>query len=233
MDQPLPIPTTVVTMLTFKQYVATLPTWEQHRSSFWFLISTCLPLLIVLSPNPTNLSRSSLFLMVPTLQRPCPLVGDLLFVMALGLSIALARASAPGLHTVLKAMAFYLQSDLSTASSLSFLLLILGQPASRPTIWVLSPTLTKASPMTLFMPTGAQLIIHDQLITGHFPSRICEAATGPELIGYLRNRNHWTQREWQSMDLLTLKAAITKHSQYHVNVVKFIHDKLPMATIRQ
>jgi hypothetical protein len=74
------------------------------------------------------------------------------------------------------------------------------------------PVNLSSDPHPLLPSTGAQLVIQDKLITGRFPSRICEAASGPELMGYLRNRNHWTQREWNSIDLSTFKAVIAKHS---------------------
>jgi hypothetical protein len=110
-----------------------------RRSSSWFLLSTCTPLSTPLSPNPTNLSRFSLCRMAPKSPRRCPSVGVLLSLMALALLTVLAWALTPGLHTVLKVMASSLHYDFSTVCSPSFLLLILGQPALRLTIWASSP----------------------------------------------------------------------------------------------
>jgi hypothetical protein len=142
LDQPLPIPATVVTLVTFEQYVATLPTWEQH---LFASIELLVPPFHLHALINSTLSKSDKPLQIqlcriaPKSPRQCPSVGALLSLMALALLIVLARALAPGLHTMLKVMAFSLPYDFSTAFNPSFLLLILGQPASRLTIWASSP----------------------------------------------------------------------------------------------
>jgi hypothetical protein len=84
------------------------------------------------------------------------------------------------------------------------------------------------------MPTtGAQLILQDQTITGHYASRICAAAATPELVPNLQKRNSWSQREWQTINLDIYSSIIRRNSHHHINVVKYIHDKPPTATIRQ
>jgi hypothetical protein len=85
----------------------------------------------------------------------------------------------------------------------------------------------------LLPSTGVHLMIGQSTVTGHYPSRIREAAASPELIGYLRRRNHWTKHDWDTIDLRVYHQLIARNSHRHVNVVKLIHDKLPTATIHQ
>jgi hypothetical protein len=77
------------------------------------------------------------------------------------------------------------------------------------------------------------LTIADATVTGHYPARIREATTTPELLGYLRRRNIWTQTDWACIDIPVYQHIIARTSHSHVNVVEFIHDKLYTATIRQ
>jgi exonuclease III len=93
------------------------------------------------------------------------------------------------------------------------------------------PSATLIAP--LLSTTGVSLTIRDATVTGHYPSRIREAATTPELLGYLRRRNFWTHTDWACIDIPVYQRIIARNSHRHVNVVKFIHDKLPTATIRQ
>jgi hypothetical protein len=53
-----------------------------------------------------------------------------------------------------------------------------------------------SNPLVPMMPTtGAQLIIQDQTITGHYASCIRAAAAALELVAYLRKRNSWSPTE--------------------------------------
>jgi hypothetical protein len=91
-----------------------------------------------------------------------------------------------------------------------------------------------ANPRVPMTPTtGAQLILQDQTITGHYASRIRAAAATPDLVAYLRKRNTWSRREWLTINLEVYSSIIRRNSHRHINVVKYIHDKLPTATIRQ
>jgi hypothetical protein len=96
---------------------------------------------------------------------------------------------------------------------------------------------TKFPSETLLAPllpsTGVSLTIGNATVTGHYLSRIREAATTPELVGYLRHRNFWTATDWACIDIPVYQRIIARNSHRHVNVVTFIHDKLPTATIRQ
>jgi hypothetical protein len=84
------------------------------------------------------------------------------------------------------------------------------------------------------MPTtSARLIIQDRTITGHYASRIRAAAATPDLVAYLRKRNTWSRSEWHTIHLEVYSSIIRRDSHRHINVVKYIHDKLPTATIRQ
>jgi hypothetical protein len=85
----------------------------------------------------------------------------------------------------------------------------------------------------LLPSTGVNLMICKSTVTGHYPSRIREAAASPELIGYLGRRNHWTQHDWGTIDLQVYQQIISRNSHQHFNVVKCIHNKLLTATIRQ
>jgi hypothetical protein len=63
------------------------------------------------------------------------------------------------------------------------------------------------------MPTtGAQLILQDQTITGHYASRIRAAAATPELVAYLRKRNTWSHREWETINLEVYSSIIRRNS---------------------
>jgi hypothetical protein len=93
------------------------------------------------------------------------------------------------------------------------------------------PSATLVAP--LLPSTGVSLTIGDATVTGHYPSRIREAASTPELLGYLCRQNVWTQTEWACIDIPVYQRIIARNLHQHVNVVKFIHDKLPTATVQQ
>jgi hypothetical protein len=85
----------------------------------------------------------------------------------------------------------------------------------------------------LLPSTGAHLCIGDRTITGHYSRRIREAASLPEYIEHLSKANHWIQAEWKTIDLVVFKRLIARNTHRHVNVVKYVHGKLPTAAIRQ
>jgi hypothetical protein len=85
----------------------------------------------------------------------------------------------------------------------------------------------------LLPSTGAHLCIGDRTITGHYSGRIREAASLPAYIAHLCKANHWVTAEWTNIDLVVYKRLIARNTHRHVNVVKYVHDKLPTATIRQ
>jgi hypothetical protein len=90
------------------------------------------------------------------------------------------------------------------------------------------------NPQTIapLMPTtGVHLNIDSNTITGHYSTRIRTAAATPDIIQFLRKKNSWSTREWESINLDIYSSIIRRNTHRHVNVVKFIHDKLPTAII--
>jgi hypothetical protein len=85
----------------------------------------------------------------------------------------------------------------------------------------------------LMPTTGVHLNIDSKTITGHYSTRIRTAAATPAIIQFLRKKNSWSTSEWDSINLDIYSSIIRRNVHRHVNVVKFIHDKLPTATIRQ
>jgi hypothetical protein len=86
----------------------------------------------------------------------------------------------------------------------------------------------------LLPSTGTHLCIGDHTITGHYSGPIREASSLPEYIEHLCAANHWIRAEWHTIDLVVYKRLIARNTTHrHVNVVKYVHNKLPTAAIRQ
>ena len=84
-----------------------------------------------------------------------------------------------------------------------------------------------------FPSSGAQLIINNQSISGHYTSKIREAASLPLLLNYIRKRNFWTKPTLATVHLSCFRLAIKQHASSHRNIVKLVHDKLPTSEICQ
>jgi hypothetical protein len=92
------------------------------------------------------------------------------------------------------------------------------------------------NPQTIapLMPTtGVHLTIDSNTITDHYSTRIRTAAATIDFIQFLRKKHTWSTREWESINLDIYSSIIRRNTHRHVNVVKFINDKLPTVTIRQ
>jgi hypothetical protein len=60
----------------------------------------------------------------------------------------------------------------------------------------------KPQTMVPLMPTtGVHLNIDSKTITGHYSTRIRTASATPAIIQFLRKKNAWSTREWESINL--------------------------------
>jgi len=88
-----------------------------------------------------------------------------------------------------------------------------------------NPARRKISPL---LPTARCILqIRNKTIHGHYTTAIREAASIPELFGYLRGKHRWTKQTLSNIQWkwLTLAANNYEHSDNHV--MKLVYDQLP------
>ena len=90
------------------------------------------------------------------------------------------------------------------------------------------PTRTFQSNDIIILPAAkCNLLIDGLMIQSNYPTAIRNMCTIPPYKQYITNRHQWMEAQASSIDWQLLERAIAKSNKNHVQMTKFLHNKLP------